>query len=366
MTRIGRTLDTGLDLFSKPIDSEREVDDRNPVVAVFVDSSGDIIAANTQLGYLDQSTLMEVAAVAFDSGEDGIGHITKYQFAYKMEDRGTGKLIAITSYKEAKDRMMNAVLVAGLMFAAAMLLFLFISIQLSKYAFRPAEKAWAQQQQFVADASHELKTPITAILANNNVVLAHGDSTVDEQRKWIENSQAEAHHMKDLVNNMLFLAKSEGEEAKVLMQDVSLSEISSEAAMQFEPVAFENGTLLESEIEEGVVIKGDLTQLRQLVYILIDNACKYAGVGGSVDFRLTGGKTPTIRVNNTGDPIPKEDLPHIFERFYRSDKARTKKDDSGGYGLGLAIAKTITEKHGGIIKAESSAADGTTFTVTFK
>ena len=150
------------------------------------------------------------------------------------------------------------------------------------------------------------------------------------------------------------------------MQDVSLSEISSEAVMQFEPVAFESGTLLESEIEEGVVIKGDLTQLRQLVYILIDNACKYAGVGGSVDFRLTGGKTPAIRVNNTGDPIPKEDLPHIFERFYRSDKARTKNDSSGGYGLGLAIAKTITEKHGGIIKAESSAADGTTFTVTFK
>ena len=136
--------------------------------------------------------------------------------------------------------------------------------------------------------------------------------------------------------------------------------------MQFDPVAFENGTLLESEIEDGVVIMGDLTQLRQLAYILIDNACKYAGLGGSVDFRLTGGKTPTITVNNTGDPIPPEDLPHIFERFYRSDKARTQKNQAGGYGLGLAIARTIAEKHGAQIKAESDALRGTMFTVTFR
>ena len=367
-SRVERSLDAGLGLYTASDEESREIgdaEDRNPVVTVFVSSTGDIIGTNTDLGYLDEEVLVEVTQIAMDSDDDE-GRIKKYMIAYKTAERGPGTLVAFTSYKDAREQMLGAFLMAIILFTGAMLLFLLISIRLSKYAFKPAEKAWAQQQQFVADASHELKTPITAILANNNIVLSHGESTVNEQRKWIENSQAEAHHMKDLVNNLLFLAKSDGEEAEILKQDVSLSDISSESVMQFEPVAFENGIDLESSIDEGVVISGDPTQLRQLVYILIDNACKYAGEGGKVDFRLMGGKAPCIKVNNTGDPIPKEDLPHIFERFYRSDKARTQKNQAGGYGLGLAIARSIAEKHGAQIKAESSAADGTTFTVIFK
>ncbi|MBQ3925129.1 MAG: HAMP domain-containing histidine kinase [Firmicutes bacterium] len=368
MSRVERSLDAGLGMFEARGEESNKIGgmgDRNPVVTVYVSPTGDIVRANTNMGYLDDDILEEVAETATFSVKTK-GRIKKYKLAFKKEESGYGILIAFASYKEAKSQLQTAYLLAAMLFTGAMLILLLITIQLSKYAFRPAEKAWAQQQQFIADASHELKTPITAILANNNVVLAHGDSTVNEQKKWIENSQAEAQHMKELVNNMLFLAKSEGEEQKTLLTDVSLSDVCQEAVMQFDPVAFENGTLLESEIEDGVVITGDLTQLRQLAYILIDNACKYAGLGGSVDFRLTGGKTPTITVNNTGDPIPPEDLPHIFERFYRSDKARTQKNQAGGYGLGLAIARTIAEKHGAQIKAESDALRGTTFTVTFR
>ena len=368
MSRVERSLDAGLGMFEERGEESNKVGgmgDRNPVVTVYVSPTGDIVRANTNMGYLDDDILEEVAETATFSDHEK-GRIKKYKLAFKKEESGYGILIAFASYKEAKSQLQAAYLLATMLFAGAMLILLLITIQLSKYAFRPAEKAWAQQQQFIADASHELKTPITAILANNNVVLAHGDSTVNEQKKWIENSQAEAQHMKELVNNMPFLAKSEGEEQKTLLTDVSLSDVCQEAVMQFDPVAFESGTLLESEIEDGVVITGDLTQLRQLAYILIDNACKYAGLGGSVDFRLTGGKAPQITVNNTGDPIPPEDLPHIFERFYRSDKARTQKNQAGGYGLGLAIARTIAEKHGAQIKAESDALRGTTFTVTFR
>ena len=368
MSRVERSLDAGLGMFEERGEESNKIGgmgDRNPVVTVYVSPTGDIVRANTNMGYLDDDILEEVAETATFSDHEK-GRIKKYKLAFKKEESGYGIIIAFASYKEAKSQLQAAYLLAAMLFAGAMLILLLITIQLSKYAFRPAEKAWAQQQQFIADASHELKTPITAILANNNVVLAHGDSTVNEQKKWIENSQAEAQHMKELVNNMLFLAKSEGEEQKTLLTDVSLSDVCQEAVMQFDPVAFESGTLLESEIEDGVVITGDLTQLRQLAYILIDNACKYAGLGGSVDFRLTGGKAPQITVNNTGDPIPPEDLPHIFERFYRSDKARTQKNQAGGYGLGLAIARTIAEKHGAQIKAESDALRGTTFTVTFR
>ena len=338
MSRVERSLDAGLGMFEERGEESNKIGgmgDRNPVVTVYVSPTGDIVRANTNMGYLDDDILKEVAETATFSDHEK-GRIKKYKLAFKKEESGYGIIIAFASYKEAKSQLQAAYLLATMLFAGAMLILLLITIQLSKYAFRPAEKAWAQQQQFIADASHELKTPITAILANNNVVLAHGDSTVNEQKKWIENSQAEAQHMKELVNNMLFLAKSEGEEQKTLLTDVSLSDVCQEAVMQFDPVAFESGTLLESEIEDGVVITGDLTQLRQLAYILIDNACKYAGLGGSVDFRLTGGKAPQITVNNTGDPIPPEDLPHIFERFYRSDKARTQKNQAGGYGLGLS------------------------------
>ncbi len=372
MSRVERSLDAGVGMYGmRGNDREEEqneiggMEDRNPVVTVYVSSSGNITQINTDMGYLDEDVLESVTEKAFENGDE-TGKIKDYQLAFKKESWGSGTLIAFASYKDARESIQTAFLLAVMLFLGAMLIFLLISIQLSKYAFRPAERAWAQQQQFIADASHELKTPITAILANNNVVLAHGDSTVNEQKKWIENSQAEANHMKDLVNNLLFLAKSDGEEQKVLFTEVSLSDVAAEAVMQFEPVAFENGTMLESEIEDGVVINGDLTQLRQLVYILIDNACKYAGEGGAVDFRLTGGKNPCIRVNNTGDPIPAEDLPHIFERFYRSDKARTQKNQAGGYGLGLSIADSIAKKHDAQIKAESSVFEGTTFTVTFK
>ena len=368
MSRVERSLNAGLGMFEARHEESNEIGgmgDRNPVVTVYVSSTGEIVQTNTNMGYLDED-ILEVAAEKAAYSDKDEGRIKKYKLAFKKESAGYGTLIAFASYKEAKDQLQAAFMLAAILFIGAMLILLLITIQLSKYAFRPAERAWAQQQQFIADASHELKTPITAILANNNVVLAHGDSTVNEQKKWIENSQAEAHHMKELVNNMLFLAKSEGEEQKVMFSEVLLSDVCSEAVMQFDPVAFENGTLLDAQVEEGVVIQGNLTQLRQLVYILIDNACKYAGVGGSVDFRLTGGRTPTITVNNTGDPIPPEDLPHIFERFYRSDKARTQKNQAGGYGLGLAIARTIAEKHDAQIKAESDALRGTTFTVTFR
>lgn len=368
MSRVERSLNAGLGMFEARHEVSNEIGgigDRNPVVTVYVSSTGEIVQTNTNMGYLEDDILEDAAQKAAYSDEDE-GLVKKYKLAFKKQSAGYGTLIAFASYKDAKEQVQAAFMLAAILFVGAMLILLLITIQLSKYAFRPAERAWAQQQQFIADASHELKTPITAILANNNVVLAHGDSTVNEQKKWIENSQAEAHHMKELVNNMLFLAKSEGEEQKVMFSEVLLSDVCSEAVMQFDPVAFENGTLLDAQVEEGVVIQGDLTQLRQLVYILIDNACKYAGVGGSVDFRLTGGKTPTITVNNTGDPIPPEDLPHIFERFYRSDKARTQKNQAGGYGLGLAIARTIAEKHDAQIKAESDALRGTTFTVTFR
>ncbi len=249
--------------------------------------------------------------------------------------------------------------------------FFFISNFLASIAFKPAEKAWQQQQHFLADASHELKTPLTVILANNNILLSHDDTTIAEQRKWVESTQAEAEHMKKLVDELLFLAKSDADKHEIPREPVDLSELAWSNMLQFEPVAFERGVKFDGNIQNDLVTIGDRTQLNQLIHILLDNAIKYAGVGGEVTWTLekyTIGKTKMqnyarLTVHNTGKPIPAEDLPHIYERFYRSDRARSA---GSGYGLGLAIAKTICEVHDADILVESTAEKGTTFTVKFK
>ncbi len=249
--------------------------------------------------------------------------------------------------------------------------FFFISNFLASMAFKPAEKAWQQQQHFLADASHELKTPLTVILANNNILLSHDDTTIAEQRKWVESTQAEAEHMKKLVDELLFLAKSDAAKNDIPREPVDLSELAWSNMLQFEPVAFERGVQFDGQIENDLVTVGDRTQLNQLIHILLDNAIKYAGVGGQVDWKLekyTIGKKKMqnyakLSVHNTGKPIPAEDLPHIYERFYRSDRARSA---GSGYGLGLAIAKSICEVHDADILVESTAEKGTTFTVKFR
>lgn len=249
--------------------------------------------------------------------------------------------------------------------------FFFISNFLASMAFKPAEKAWEQQQHFLADASHELKTPLTVILANNNILLSNDSTTIAEQRKWVESTQAEAEHMKRLVDELLFLAKSDAAKSEIPKEPVDLSELAWSNMLQFEPVAFERGVLFDGQIQNGLVTVGDRTQLNQLIHILLDNAIKYAGEDGQVTWSLEKysiGKTKVqnyakLSVHNTGKPIPAEDLPHIYERFYRSDRARSA---GSGYGLGLAIAKTICEVHDADILVESTAEKGTTFTVKFR
>lgn len=333
---------------------------------VILDSSKNVYSVDSTYLELSDEQIEDAAnkVIAANTSE---GKLKKYKLYYKASFGSSYSVIAFADYSAASEEISATIIFTILLFSGTMLIFLLISIWLSGYAMRPVAKAWAQQQQFVADASHELKTPLTAILATNNILLSNPDLTIREQEKWIENSQAEANHMKDLIANMLFLAKSEDEQVQLVLSEISLSDIVTDTTLQFEPVAFENGTLIDSSIEEAITIQGDLTQMRQLVHILIDNACKYAGESGYVKvcLRREGG-TIKLEVCNSGKPIPAEDLPHIFERFYRSDKARTQQNQSGGYGLGLAIAKSIADRHKAQISAASSEEGGTTFTVIFK
>lgn len=168
--------------------------------------------------------------------------------------------------------------------------------------------------------------------------------------------------MKSLVEDLLFLARSDDRRSPLRLQTVSFSDLAWEALLPFESVAFEAGVALDSQITPDLELLGDPEQLRRLVAILVDNAVKYAGPRGSASLILRPqGDEAVLSVHNTGEPIPQEHLPRLFERFYRTDSDRAR--SQGGYGLGLSIAKSIVDGHQGRISVSSSAISGTLFTV---
>ena len=170
-----------------------------------------------------------------------------------------------------------------------------------------------------------------------------------------------AEQMKELVDDLLFLAKSDAARQPAARAETAMSEVALGCLLPFESVAFEAGVALKHRITPGLSLRGDEGQLRRLVMILLDNAVKYAGPGGTVTFTLERHQERLrLAVHNTGEPIPPEHLPHLFERFYRADAARNR--SGGGYGLGLAIARSIVEGHHGRLTVTSTAAAGTTFT----
>ncbi len=253
-----------------------------------------------------------------------------------------------------------------LIFVISVSLFFLLSVYLSFSALRPVEQAWKQQNQFIADASHELKTPLTVILANLQILSSHKDSTIKEQDKWLVNTEEEANRMKQLVEELLFLARSDSgniPESQSAVAVLDFSELILKCSLLFESVAFENKVDLVTDITSGIQISGNEIQLKQMTGVLLDNACKYAEIGGTVTVSLK--KTAShavLSVANTGTLITPEEQKHIFERFYRADKSRARKE--GGYGLGLSIARTVVEKHKGKIAVISSKEKGTVFTVT--
>lgn len=311
---------------------------------------------------VSEETAEQAAELALAAGTDR-GVLPSLRLRFLSEQRPDGTVrIAFADQSWESSSLRTLVLSCLLIWCLAMAAFFFVGLFLSSLALRPAEKAWKQQRQFVADASHELKTPLTVILANTGIVLAHQEDTVSSQAKWLEYTQEEARQMKGLVEDLLFLAKSDAARQAFHAAHIDLSELIQGCLLPFEPVAFEAGVRLETHLDPGLTLTGDEGELRRLVRILLDNAVKYAGEGGSVEVALSKCQDRLrLTVQNTGDPIPPEHLPHLFERFYRADAARDR--SQGGYGLGLAIAKAIVEHHRGKISATSSANAGTQFTV---
>lgn len=300
--------------------------------------------------YTDLENTEELAAILNDclSQNRQEGVVADYHLRYLRRSSGLYEKLAFVdmSMEQAMLReMMGSYLLIG---GIALLLLLAAAVLLSWWATRPVERAWRQQRQFLSDASHELKTPLTVILSNAEML----ESTLLEDRpaRWADNIRSEARRMKQLVEEMLTLARADSMTAAAVLGDVSLSEAAEDCVLAFESVAFEAEKALECRLAEEVCVLGDGEKLRRLVSILLDNAIKYGAPGGAVSLALERrDRQAVLTVSNPGE-IPAEHLPRLFERFYRVDASR---GEQSGFGLGLSIAGAIAREHKGALRAES-------------
>ena len=222
---------------------------------------------------------------------------------------------------------------------------------------RPIAESYEKQKQFITDAGHELKTPITIIRADADVL----QSELDEENEWITDIRRQTSRLAELTSDLIYLSKMEEENAALPMQEPSLSELVDETARSFQALAFSKGRVFSSSVAPDLRVSGDEKALAKLVSILLDNAMKYSPEGGTVELRLEQlGKAARLSVKNSSAPMEKGSADRLFERFAREDRSRN--SESGGFGLGLAIAKAVTEAHRGKIHAQSE--DGASLTVT--
>ena len=227
-----------------------------------------------------------------------------------------------------------------------------ISMILARIALKPVEDSWSKQKQFVADASHELKTPLSVIMANTEIIASHQDETVASQMQWIENTRLEAKRMAELVADLLFLAKND-DGLKVQMEPVNISDCIETTVLSYDAVFYEKGKSFRYDIARDVKVIGNVGQIKQLTTILLDNANKYSVGDGNIFLNLTAaGRHITLSVSNDSEELSEEQLSHLFDRFYTLDKSRNA--EKSGNGLGLSIAKMISQTHGGDISASYS------------
>lgn len=227
----------------------------------------------------------------------------------------------------------------------------------------PINRAWERQQKFVSDASHELRTPLAVIQAQAELMLRHPDNTIEQEASGVGSIYEEARRMSKLVESLLTLARADSNQAELNIQTVSLTAMFASVNDIFTLLSSQNDLRLKLSVEDGVEVQGDEDRLRQLILILFDNAVKYTPAGGEIHITCSQhGNGTEIEVRDTGPGIPQNDLPFIFERFYRGDKARSRA--TGGAGLGLSIAQWIVQAHHGKITAQSEVGKGTTFRVS--
>lgn len=330
------------------------------ILTVFYSPDTEDIHLLSPNDYFDESALPELLKTVTSQSAQ-FGTLYSSHVIYYYTGNSSLYRVALASTDYITHSMLHLGLVLLAIWVGAMGYFLLVSIQLSKVAAKPMEEAIGREKQFVADASHDLKTPLSVILANNSILRENPEARVGSLSRWTDSTQQAAKRMQQLIGEMLTLADVERPEAPLELTQVDIASVVMKAALELESVAYEQGVALDTELPDSLLGRSSENYLQRIAASLMENAIKYEPRGGQVLVTLTRSRRHAIlEVRNRSTRISQEDLPHVFDRFYRSDKSRQSK--TGGHGLGLAITKEMVTKLGGTVQA-GSGEDGTTFSV---
>jgi two-component system sensor histidine kinase CiaH len=283
-------------------------------------------------------------------------------YAFLKQKTPFGTKIVFVDRTPQHRTLINLLLIFFLVGGISLVLLFLISLYFANKSIHPIKEVFEKQKQFIADASHELRTPLTVIKTNLALITANSQETVKSQAKWIEYICSQTDRMSNLVDELLVTAKLDYMETRSCFSRFDLSKTLTGTLLSFDAVFFENNINLNTQIQADLFLIGEQMSIKKVITILIDNAIKNTPQDGSISVQLQGDKNKIeLRVTNTGRGIPAEHLEKVFERFYRVETSRAR--ENGGYGLGLAIAKSIVEQHKGKIYARSNPGVDTTFIV---
>lgn len=316
-------------------------------------ADGQISTVDTRsIASVTQEQAVRYAAAALEQGRE---RGWEGEFRYKVYTTDDGAAVVFINGTEARAVNQRFILSASAVFLGGSLVVLLLVVLFSKRAVRPAAESYEKQKQFITDANHELKTPLTLIRTNLDILEAERGPS-----EWLTDIREETELMTQLVGRLVALTRMDEAETRLDMRPFRLSETVAETVSAFAPAAAKSGRELTADIAPDVMYTGDEAAIRQLTAILLDNAVKYCDPGGAIRAALTGGRHPVLTVDNSYQAVGGVELGRLFDRFYRGDRARTY---GGGFGIGLSIAKAVVEKHRGEITALSLDGRGIRFRV---
>lgn len=304
-----------------------------------LDESKDII--DCDLSNISSVTKEDAATMALEVLDKDSSQGDKNGYQYLVSEKAYGYIIAFAERGTEFSMLSQLTTISVIAVIGGIIVFFILVMIFSKWAVKPIQTAFDNQRSFISNASHELKTPITVISANADVL----KNEIGEN-KWLSNIQSQNERMQVLVKNLLTLAKTDEQKDTIIFCNFDLSAAILQSVLEFESLAFENHLNLNTSIEPNIQYSGSEIMVKQLIAILMDNAVKHTNKKGDINVSLkrTGNKM-LIQVFNTGQGISEKEKDKIFDRFYRSDQSRSR--DTGGYGLGLSIAKSIVDIHHG-------------------
>ena len=340
----------------RPDDSPNNI--RLPFLTVNIGKDGKLSAFGGNFYDTSDEEFIKKLVDAADSSKKDTGILSEYDLRYMKNNSGPVRSIVFADISSEKAMIRGLVKNSVIIGLISYVLLFLISLLLAKWVTKPVEKTWNEQKQFIADASHELKTPLTVIMTNAEMM---NDSSYTEKDRdnFSKNILSTSKRMRGLVESLLELARLDNNRIPIKRESIDLSRLINNSLLPFEPLFYENDMELSADIDEGINVEGDKEKLRQVVNILLDNALKYCDPADKVTVKLKKQSANCLlSVSGLGTPLSKDECQDIFKRFYRVDQSR---NDNQSYGLGLSIADSIVSEHNGKIWAESMKGYNTFF-----